>query len=322
MSHDASVPPSDAGLIALQRLAGSYGHRINEVGGEMLALCDHGLIDDDPASAGRSLERIRALAVALGDVGRQMVALAAETNTGGTTDLAIVGRDLAKLIQAISPYGSDAVSVEVPNEPLVVQAPQPTVMQQALAFLLARVPLSTHGPFHVYAGLADGAGRLRLTVGEPSATTAGLDLGWPVEPRAVAHPHPPPVPTGSRWPRALVAEDNQALRELVALGLEPLFEEVIEVADGDEALLRLAALNGEVDLAIFDLRMPKRDGMEVLVEALRRWPHLRAIVASGAASEGVAQAARASGARAVINKPFRLSELRAVARGVLADAEW
>lgn len=318
-----SPPPEvEAGLIALRRLAGSYGHRINEVGSEVLALCDHGLIDDDPASAGRSLERIRTLAASLGEVGRQMISVAAESGGGGATDLAQVARDLAGLILALSPCGAEAVRLSAPTEPLVVQAAQTQVMQEALSFVVRQIPTASQGPFRVYASAEGAVGRLGMIIGDPASPTARLDLSWPLVPRTTAAPPHPPAPTGARWPCALVAEDNEALRELVAMGLEPLFDEVIEVANGEEALERLEALGGQVDLAIFDLRMPKRDGMEVLVEALRRWPTLRAIVASGAASEGIAQAARSAGARAVINKPFRLSELRAVARGVLADAEW
>ena len=87
-------------------------------------------------------------------------------------------------------------------------------------------------------------------------------------------------------------------------------------------LKRLEACDGKVDLLLVDLRMPLRNGLDVVTEAHRRWPSLPAIVASGAAPEGVAQSAMAAGARAVLQKPFKLHELRALVRSVLAGAHW
>ncbi len=124
------------------------------------------------------------------------------------------------------------------------------------------------------------------------------------------------------WNRVLVADDNVPLRELMSVALGGLFGEVLQVSDGEQAVRQLEALAGEVDLLVLDLRMPNRNGLEVLQEVSRRWPTLRTLVATGAAPDGLARSAMAAGARAVLAKPFRLHELRAVVRSVMAGAEW
>ncbi|MDP2313250.1 MAG: response regulator [Pseudomonadota bacterium] len=124
------------------------------------------------------------------------------------------------------------------------------------------------------------------------------------------------------WARVLVADDNVPLRELMSLTLEGLFVEVFQASDGEQALQQLHALRGDVDLLVLDLRMPNRNGLDVLNEVRTHWPKLRTLVATGAAPDGLARSAMAAGARAVLAKPFRLHELRAVVRSVMADAEW
>lgn len=127
---------------------------------------------------------------------------------------------------------------------------------------------------------------------------------------------------GEKWQRLLVVEDNEPLRELICTAMESLFVETVGVGDGDAALRLVDAAEGRFDLVLLDLRIPTRNGMDVLEELHARWPSLRCVVASGAAPEGVAQCAMAAGARAVLQKPFKLAELRAVVRSVLAGAHW
>lgn len=128
--------------------------------------------------------------------------------------------------------------------------------------------------------------------------------------------------SGEKWQRLLVVEDNEPLRDLIVTAMESLFVEVVGVGDGEAALRLVESAEGRFDLVVLDLRIPTRNGMDVLNELHERWPGLRCIVASGAAPEGVAQCAMAAGARAVLQKPFKLAELRAVVRSVLDGAHW
>jgi len=77
--------------------------------------------------------------------------------------------------------------------------------------------------------------------------------------------------------KVLIADDHQATRELLGQLLGQEGFEIVLAADGDEASDRL----GEgIDLAILDLKMPGRSGMDVLRELRRYYPHVPAIVIS------------------------------------------
>src|SRR5690348_17316362 len=115
-------------------------------------------------------------------------------------------------------------------------------------------------------------------------------------------------------PRALVVEDDEAMRDLLRRTLERAGFAVATAATGRAAL----KLFGErqVDLAVTDLMMPEMDGLTLIRELLQLQPSARIVVVSGAeTSHG---AARALGARAVLHKPVTPSDLARVVRDVLA----
>src|SRR5258708_25908206 len=74
--------------------------------------------------------------------------------------------------------------------------------------------------------------------------------------------------------KVLIAEDSSTIRRLVAARLAADGYEVIEAADGDEAIE--LALRERPDLLVLDKGMPKLDGVEV-VRALRAVPRTRAV---------------------------------------------
>jgi CheY-like chemotaxis protein len=115
-------------------------------------------------------------------------------------------------------------------------------------------------------------------------------------------------------PRALVVEDDEAMRDLLRRTLERVGFAVATAATGRAAL----KLFGErqVDLAVTDLTMPEMDGLTLIRELIRVQPSARIIVVSGADSGH--DAARALGAKAVLRKPVALSELAHIAQNVLA----
>jgi PAS domain S-box-containing protein len=74
-----------------------------------------------------------------------------------------------------------------------------------------------------------------------------------------------------RKPRVLVVDDDPAARKLLGQMLRADGVEVLEAADGREALARLCAQT--VDLVVLDLMMPRMDGFRV-VEEVRSRPDL------------------------------------------------
>src|SRR5438067_2015512 len=86
-------------------------------------------------------------------------------------------------------------------------------------------------------------------------------------------------------PRALVVDDDVAVRYTLRGILEHANLEVDEAADGVEALERLAA--GVYDLIITDLNMPRMDGLELLRRVRQRedLPALKVILITAKGSE-------------------------------------
>src|SRR5438445_6877251 len=83
----------------------------------------------------------------------------------------------------------------------------------------------------------------------------------------------------STKPTILVVEDEADVRQVVAESLTADGFAVAEAPDGAEALERLRSF--PYDGLVVDLRLPDADGMDVLDEALTRFPDIRAVVMTG-----------------------------------------
>jgi CheY-like chemotaxis protein len=106
----------------------------------------------------------------------------------------------------------------------------------------------------------------------------------------------------------LIVDDDEDIRETVAIALEAAGHRVASACDGIDALLWIGA-NGPPALILLDVMMPRMDG-EQLVRALREDPALAAIpvvIMSGHAS--CHEKARQLTARACLVKPMDLEEL-------------
>ena len=80
--------------------------------------------------------------------------------------------------------------------------------------------------------------------------------------------------------RVLVADDHEIVRQglKLVLGVEPDLLVVAEAADGEEAVQR--ALQNNVDLAILDISMPRKTGLQAARELGRLRPELRILILS------------------------------------------
>ena len=86
-----------------------------------------------------------------------------------------------------------------------------------------------------------------------------------------------PIPTVTR---VLVADDHELVRKglTLLLSAEPDLNVVAEAADGEEAVKR--ALQDDIDLAILDISMPRKTGLQAARELGRRRPELRILILS------------------------------------------
>ena len=73
--------------------------------------------------------------------------------------------------------------------------------------------------------------------------------------------------------RALVIDDSKAIRIVLRKLLGELGFEVVEAADGREALQRLNGPMGPFDLALVDWNMPEMNGLEFVREVRGQGGH-------------------------------------------------
>ncbi len=105
-------------------------------------------------------------------------------------------------------------------------------------------------------------------------------------------------------PRILVADDDPDLREIVRLTLERDGYDVIEAADGDQALER--AIDSAPSLILLDLIMPGTDGVDTCrrLKSDRRTLSVPVIFISGKGDGQVRARVMQLGADDYLNKPL------------------
>jgi CheY-like chemotaxis protein len=121
--------------------------------------------------------------------------------------------------------------------------------------------------------------------------------------------------------RILIAEDEEAIRQLVARALKQDGHEVTTANDGAEALGVLVRERDGFELLLTDIRMPAMDGIALAVAASRNQPAPTILLMTGYAD----QRERAQDLDAIIHdvvaKPFTLATIRAaVAEALEAHA--
>ena len=115
--------------------------------------------------------------------------------------------------------------------------------------------------------------------------------------------------------RVLVVDDEQSMRDLLAIMLRQAGYHVT-LADGGETAID--ALKAEsFDLIVTDLRMRKVDGLAVLRAAREFSPRTVVLVVTAYASTETAVEAMKLGAYDYVTKPFKLDELKATVANAL-----
>lgn len=119
---------------------------------------------------------------------------------------------------------------------------------------------------------------------------------------------PVEAPAESRAPRILVVDDEQSMRELLAIVLRREGYEVLLAENGQTALDILGRV--PVELLISDIKMPDMSGVDVLRAAKQADPHILGIMITAFASTETAIEAMRLGACDYLSKPFDIDLLK------------
>jgi two-component system KDP operon response regulator KdpE len=112
----------------------------------------------------------------------------------------------------------------------------------------------------------------------------------------------------------LIIDDERQIRQFVRAGMELGGYQVLEAANGNDALRQVTV--NPIDLVILDLALPDIDGSDVL-ERIRAWSGVPVIILSVRAGETEKVKLLELGADDYVVKPFFMSELLARAKVVL-----
>ncbi len=132
----------------------------------------------------------------------------------------------------------------------------------------------------------------------------------------------PPLPQNQPVPVILIAEDDPALRGLLANHLQKAGYLIVEAGTGEEAMQRLREMS--VDIMLADLNMPKSDGLEVIAMHKFGFPKsptrfiMMTVEHRGVGPLSLQDVCDIFGIHRRLHKPFDLSTLLQVVREEVA----
>lgn len=114
----------------------------------------------------------------------------------------------------------------------------------------------------------------------------------------------------------LVIEDDDAVRFSLQAALQAMGHAVQTAVDGVDGVEKCLA--GAFDLVITDLVMPKKDGVETILELKLTNPMLKIIAISGGGRNlDIMETTYQIGADCALTKPFSINDLSACVKRVL-----
>jgi DNA-binding response OmpR family regulator len=120
--------------------------------------------------------------------------------------------------------------------------------------------------------------------------------------------------------KILIVDDDKALRDQLAEILRGAGYETTEAASGRQAVE--LATEGDFDLVLLDLMMPRMSGTEVLGELRKVSPRSRVIMLTAFATVENAVEVIKRGASDYLSKPFKIDDLLTRMRRVLEEASF
>ena len=115
----------------------------------------------------------------------------------------------------------------------------------------------------------------------------------------------------------LVIEDEDVVIEVTQTMLERLGYRVMVARTGKDAIYITETFDGDIDLALLDIKLPDMDGGKIYPLIMKSRPNLKVVVFSGYSIEGPARKILDAGAQGFIQKPFSLMTLSEKVKRVL-----
>ncbi len=130
-------------------------------------------------------------------------------------------------------------------------------------------------------------------------------------------PKTPEVEVATGSGTILMIEDEDVVIEVTQAMLERLGYRVMVARTGKDAIHITETFDGQIDLALLDIRLPDMEGGRVYPLVMEARPNLKVIVFSGYSIDGPARKILDAGAQGFIQKPFSLATLSEKVREVL-----
>ncbi len=118
--------------------------------------------------------------------------------------------------------------------------------------------------------------------------------------------------------KLLIIDDEKNIREGLQRALTLDGYDVMLASDGREALDRID--EGDIDLVITDLKMPRLSGEELMKDALENYPYLPIIILTGHGTIENAVEAMRNGAYDFITKPLNIDKLSLIVKRALENS--
>jgi two-component system, cell cycle sensor histidine kinase and response regulator CckA len=107
----------------------------------------------------------------------------------------------------------------------------------------------------------------------------------------------------------LLAEDEGALRSLIASKLRARGYQVLEAADGEEAVAIANKFQGEIQLLVTDVVMPNLRGPDLAARLKTRYPQIKVIFMSGYTESALVQEGMLQSDTVLLQKPLSLKKI-------------
>lgn len=120
--------------------------------------------------------------------------------------------------------------------------------------------------------------------------------------------------------KILIIDDDAELRQTLSEILSEAGYYTDMAVSGSEALEKV--VSEEYDIALLDMMMPGRDGIEVLIELRNARPRTRVIMITAFATIENAVSSIKKGASDYVSKPFKIKELITTVKRVIEEAKF